>query len=418
MNDHSCVKIDIRPTDYVMGDGRLTGLPILPSGNWLPYTEFYERQKINFETDGCVLFTAQESFDAQMEYLIENNQVPQFVMDFLNSNGYMDTGLDGKKHFHSSPRYLQILTGNGYNGNNLYDPWDVMRTHGVLPWTDLPYDSNTTQAEYLSGITSTMTTKAMTFLNLIGGKNAIQYHWVTQGAPGITKMILSLQTAPLCVGVNIGTDWNEVSPPPPADGTNPGHAVMNYYTFSNEVDVYDHYLPNPKRLINYPVWYALQGVVSIIPIPPPPTPSPEPTNQTTVTWLSAVAAWLQAILERISPQGRAKLGGASRSTKWPEFKKEFAKTHLPVCAACGGVDELNLHHLYVFHAYPEYELAEWNVRWLCNKNRCHIDIGHLGDFKSVNPNGAEDIKVWRDKRRMRPETVDEIKKVMPPPPIQ
>jgi putative intracellular protease/amidase len=122
-----------------------------------------------------------------------------------------------------------------------------------------------------------------------------------------------------------------------------------------------------------------------------------------------VSNWLAKILETITPTGRARLQGASRSAQWPAFRAEYAKTHLPVCAICGGTAALNLHHLRPFHAFPELELVESNVVWLCNKNLCHIRVGHLSNFQSINPKGAEDIVIWRDKIRNRPMTVEEIK---------
>ena len=65
----------------------------------------------------------------------------------------MDTNsLDGKAHFHSSPRFWGVLTGNGANGNNLPDPWDAARKYGVLPYEDLPVSSSMTVAEYYASI--------------------------------------------------------------------------------------------------------------------------------------------------------------------------------------------------------------------------------------------------------------------------
>ena len=290
MNDH-CLIIKPRATDYVLGANSPIELKSnLPSANWLPYTEFFERQLIaNGDTDGCVLFTAQESFDAQMELLIQSGKIDATTLALFNSLGYMDTGMDGKPHFHSSPRFLQILTGNGFNGNALYDPWDVMRTYGVLPWKDLPVEG--TMETYLTGLTDAMKAKAAQFLQAIGGKNSIQYHWVMNGSENQPAMIQALPTAPLCLGVNVGSDWNQINPPPPPSGADPGHAVMNYQIITNNFYVYDHYLPNPKDLINYPVIYALQGVVSFNP-PPPSLPSNSTVPQIQ-NWLTRLIAWLK-----------------------------------------------------------------------------------------------------------------------------
>ena len=57
------------------GDGniKLGAVPPVPSGNWLPYYEFFERQMLTYgDTECCVLFTTQEAFDAQIEQQIDN----------------------------------------------------------------------------------------------------------------------------------------------------------------------------------------------------------------------------------------------------------------------------------------------------------------------------------------------------------
>ncbi len=408
MNPHNCLIISPRETDYVLGvNSPLQMKAVLPSGNWLPYIEFYERQLLNTgDTDGCVLFTAQESFDAQIEQLIESGAITQKTIDWFDSLGYMDIGTDGKKHFHSSPRWLQILTGNGLNGNAIQDAWDVMRKYGVLPYKDLPVDPTLTPQEYInpSAITQAMKDKAIQFLAGIGGKNSIGYHWITQGTPNVPAMLEALKTSPLCIGVNVGDNWNNVTPTSPGTGANPGHCVMNYEIVGSDKWIYDHYLPNPKDLTpDYPVWYALQAIVFVTPPPPAPMPPAQPTQATTLTWLQALVAWVNGIVESITPQGRAKLGGATRSPHWESFKKEYALTHLPVCAVCGS-SRVQLHHKQSFATHPELELSEKNCVWLCENTSAnhHLQTGHLGSFRSLNEKIEQDIPIWRDKIRFRP----------------
>src|SRR5690242_15411582 len=101
--DHNCLKIIDRETDYVLGVNSPIQLkPILPSANWLPYVDFYESQRVSDgDTNGCVLFTTQESFDAQMNLLIETGKVPPDALQLLHDLGYFDIGTDGKEHFHT-----------------------------------------------------------------------------------------------------------------------------------------------------------------------------------------------------------------------------------------------------------------------------------------------------------------------------
>lgn len=409
----SGLKIKPRDSDYVMGvNSPLTAAKVLVSGDWLPYFKFYEGQLLSGgDSDGCVLFSEQEVFDAWIEFLWQNKKISQKTWDWFDALNYLDVGTDGQKHFHSSPRFLQIMTGNGLEGNSIPEGIDAMRKYGVLPWKDFPASQDLTPQEYLQGLTQEMKNKALQFLIGIGGKNSIQYHWIVNGSADVQAMIEALQSSPLIIGVNVGSNWNQVKPTPPSSGANPGHAVANYKIAPwTDVWIYDHYVPNPKDLQNYPVWYAMQMVVSVNPPPPAPVPPQNPTVPQTVSWLTSLVSWLRNLLESVTPQGRAKLGGAKRSPKWPEFKKEFAKTHLKVCAVCGS-PKVQLHHLKPFHVFPELELDPDNLLWLCENTSAnhHLQTGHLGNFKSINPNGKEEIAKLRDEIRNRPATVQDIK---------
>jgi len=90
-------------------------------------------------------------------------------------------------------------------------------------------------------------------------------------------------------------------------------------------------------------------------------------------------------------QGKAKLL-TKRSSKWPTIRKTFLQTH-NTCAACGGAENLEVHHIEPFHENPALELDFNNFIVLCDKagkENCHLEIGHLGNFKNKNPNVKED----------------------------
>ena len=231
MENHSCLKLEPRVTDWVAGDGnlRLGAIPPVPTGDWTPYYYFYESQRLNSnDTDGCVLFSCQESFDAQIEQQMQAGKIPATLISLFNQLGFMDTdSIDGKAHFHSSCRWLQILTGNGIGGNNIYDPWDVIRKYGVLPYKDLPVDPTLTPQQYVdpSAITQAMKDKALKFLTAIGGKSAVQYHWILNNQHNFQATIPALQYSPLCDGVNVGQNWNSSYPPAPDANAPAGHCV-------------------------------------------------------------------------------------------------------------------------------------------------------------------------------------------------
>jgi 5-methylcytosine-specific restriction endonuclease McrA len=75
-----------------------------------------------------------------------------------------------------------------------------------------------------------------------------------------------------------------------------------------------------------------------------------------------------------------------RSSRWKKVRTEFLKGKR--CAACGGVDYLEAHHIVPFHQDPSKELDPTNLIALCDRpgrSNCHLDIGHLGNWKRENP---------------------------------
>jgi hypothetical protein len=94
-----------------------------------------------------------------------------------------------------------------------------------------------------------------------------------------------------------------------------------------------------------------------------------------------------------------------RSGHWHTVRKHHLENH-PVCEVCGGKDKLQVHHKRPFHMHPELELEPSNLITLCegmhNGLSCHLLVGHLGNFKSINVNVEEDAKIWNSKLKNRP----------------
>lgn len=83
-----------------------------------------------------------------------------------------------------------------------------------------------------------------------------------------------------------------------------------------------------------------------------------------------------------------------RSSKWQTVRKNFLELH-KTCAACGAEINLQVHHKKPFHMHPELELDDNNLITLCEEkgeSGCHLKIGHLGDWKSFNPNVEKDAR--------------------------
>ena len=62
-----------------------------------------------------------------------------------------------------------------------------------------------------------------------------------------------------------------------------------------------------------------------------------------------------------------------------------------MCRGCGTKKHLQVHHKKPFHLHPELELDPKNLITLCmDVWRCHIELGHSGDWKAYNPHVEDD----------------------------
>ena len=98
-----------------------------------------------------------------------------------------------------------------------------------------------------------------------------------------------------------------------------------------------------------------------------------------------------------------KPGDNKRSGKWPALRKKFLKGKS--CAVCGGKKKLEAHHIKTFLMSPELELNALNLIPLCEGKKsmnCHLEIGHLGSYRSYNVTVIEDAAFWFNKIKSRP----------------
>lgn len=95
---------------------------------------------------------------------------------------------------------------------------------------------------------------------------------------------------------------------------------------------------------------------------------------------------------------------AERSSKWHGVRDAYHTAH-PACEACGGNDDIEVHHVRPFHLWSEMELEPTNLITLCQ--RCHILIGHLGNYRAYNPLVREYAARHLAMVKARPTTRDE-----------
>jgi 5-methylcytosine-specific restriction protein A len=91
--------------------------------------------------------------------------------------------------------------------------------------------------------------------------------------------------------------------------------------------------------------------------------------------------------------------GSERSSQWPAVQKKFIILN-SVCALCGSLSSLNVHHIKPFHLHPELELDPANLITLCREH--HMLFGHLDNWKSYNDKVVDDCHEWNIKIKTRP----------------
>ena len=92
--------------------------------------------------------------------------------------------------------------------------------------------------------------------------------------------------------------------------------------------------------------------------------------------------------------GKIELGGRARSPGWRRIRRLHLQRH-PVCALTGSKKRIEVHHIKDYSTNPELELDPANLITL--KRSVHLIFGHLGSFRSINPNVREDVSLWKNK---------------------
>jgi 5-methylcytosine-specific restriction enzyme A len=112
------------------------------------------------------------------------------------------------------------------------------------------------------------------------------------------------------------------------------------------------------------------------------------------------------LLEHLKHRLQGKIpAGSKRSGEWPTVRKRHLEK-FPYCMVCGSKKNLEVHHIEPFHLNPSRELDPENLITLCESKgegiNCHLLVGHLGSFKSLNSEVVQDAMRWNKKLKDRP----------------
>lgn len=277
--ENTGVIVEPRPTDYLAGgETAVVYEERNPSGDWEAWkpTDEWQRRKVGsklgYDTLSCVTFSANNSIEIQMKWMIENGVIPQSDLTLLRHLGYLDE--NGNPNF--SDWFSAILNGTTENGNHLQAPWDSYRKDGLLPQKDgKEVNDFTEQDEWLNpaNVTENMRAKAKMFNEIF----EVKYEWVVLGQQGAWDVMAHhLKHAPLHVATPTCNGWNTKNGIVPIC---PGITRLNHahlklgQTPEQFHKQLDHYDPFVKKLAwPYYMPYALKGVLNLRTKPTPEPP--------------------------------------------------------------------------------------------------------------------------------------------------
>ncbi len=222
--------------DYIAGEA--TGIDyfvrVMDSNweQWLPKGEL--QRKGREDTMSCVTFSALNTLETQLNYMIDKGTIDIDAMNFLYQNGYIE---DGKVNL--SDRFIAILSNTSIKGNYLSKVARTIRHYGVIPEKMLDYPDGLTFEEYHGAeITDDMRELGKKFLEHF----AIQYEWV------IDNLLGHLRQAPLWIAAGVCPGWRTKDIVPACSKTS-GHATMIYNLINKQYYAdFDHYKPYKKKL--------------------------------------------------------------------------------------------------------------------------------------------------------------------------
>jgi len=259
----------IAPLDFIAGaESAIVYSVRVPDGDWKKYKPTDECQRkltaTIYDTSSCVTFSALNSVESQIEYLLATKQIPQDKIDLMRTLGYFDA--NGKVNF--SDHFTANMSGTTSAGNTLQAVWESIRKDGVLPQLGgYKVEDFNSDSEWFdrSKITDTMKTHAKKFLEIFN----VQYEWAIIAPNGNAheEFAKHLKQAPLHVATPTCASWGL---PEGSIVTNCGdykrlnHATLNIGIDSSCYYDLDHYNPFIKKLaLDYYIPYAMKGLITL-----------------------------------------------------------------------------------------------------------------------------------------------------------
>jgi hypothetical protein len=245
--NHGYLEQPEQPNDYVAGASGIEYFVRNVNGNWHSSLPDNERQySDNIDTMSCVTFSALNSIEIQLNYMLDHGLLTTNTRIFLTDNGYI---VNGKFNF--SDRFTAIMSDTRPTGNYLTKVAQAIRDFGLIPESMLPFGYPYSWEEYHDKNVITQEMKDLGKECLI--YLTIQYEWVLTPSMSIGKTIDEigeirlhhLKQAPLQIAAD-------------------GHATDYYFGINKDkFGQYDTYEPFTKeKNWNYNTPYVMKILVT------------------------------------------------------------------------------------------------------------------------------------------------------------
>jgi len=241
----------VMPSDY--RTGALTFVERLNDGDWRKYLPAKEKQYgMSFDSMSCTTFSALNTIEMQVNWMIANGKMPQKNLEGLKALGFIaEDGL-----FNCSDRFTAIMSGTTKFGNWFQAVWDSIRKDGILAEVHFPFGGNTFEQYHdKTLITEDMKAKARQALQYL----SFGYEFLAFDQDPLFSDIQQnacrqgLKQAPIHIAI-------------PVPGT---HAIVLDFMNDTNNFCFDTYPPFELTVPReFPVHYALKGVVDVVNVVP------------------------------------------------------------------------------------------------------------------------------------------------------
>jgi len=237
MEFNSGLKLDKRPTDYILGSSPIVKSILIEDGDWKKWSPEHELQ-FNFiklyDSLMCVTYSATDCIEYQFIFALNNGLISQENAKWLKDNGYFKNGL-----INFSERFIGALGETSSQGAYQYKIGDAIRKFGLIPQDDLPLADTFEENIDKRFISQANYDKGAEFIK----RFPISYEWV--GSISEIKEALKYGPVQVCVKYADYPDANTTTVLDP-EGS-PNHAVTGVCYNLDYLEIDDSYHRQYKR---------------------------------------------------------------------------------------------------------------------------------------------------------------------------